>query len=79
MKIALLRYDEIHREQWKPELCTLSESDYEQLVNGAVTQSIAQGLIPHVVTFDPERYTDWLGEREDTSDLRAAWASNELK
>jgi hypothetical protein len=78
MKIAILKYDKIHHKQWKPEFLTISESDYEILIKAASHDAIAQGLEPCVVTFDPNRYTDWLGDREDSSDMRASWASFNL-
>jgi len=78
MKIAILKYDKIHHNQWKPELLAISESDYEVLVKAASREAITQGLEPYVVTFDPNRYTDWLGDREDSPDMRASWASFNL-
>lgn len=78
MKIAVLVYPRPTRKEYKNELLVLSDDDYKKLIKMTRNQICEQGNEPYNVTFIPQAYKEWLGDKEDTSVLRAEWATAQI-
>lgn len=78
MKVAILVYPRPTWDSFKKELLALSKDDYRELVKKAGKQIMWQGNEPYLVSFIPQAYLSWLGDKEDTSARRAEWAMAQI-